>query len=180
MHSETTPGLTFVLRCELLHFGGQGLVEALLSGNEWLADGVVIVAHHAAVAAHLVNERLQQDPPVSGSSGILAMLAHFHGLTNTHCVGHQLHAWSMGRATWAGRCGSAAVRQPQGRNPGWPLPYDDLKKQKEIPINGRALAFAPQLLGKSLAFIYIHSCLSSLLYLLPICSSMLLTISLIL
>lgn len=107
-------GLTFVLRCELLHFWGQGLIEALLPGDEGLADSVVVVAHHAAVPAHLVNERLQQNPPVSGSSGVLAILAHFHGLTNTHCVGHPLHSWSMGRATWAGRGSSAVVRQPQG------------------------------------------------------------------
>lgn len=107
MHFEMARGLTFVLRCELLHFWGQGLVEALLPGDEGLADSVVVVAHHAAVPAHLVDERLQQDPPVSRASGILAILAHFHGLTNTHCVGHPLHFWSMGRATWAGRGSSA-------------------------------------------------------------------------
>lgn len=123
-----TAGLTFVLRCELLHFWRQGFVEALLHGDERLADGVVVIAHHAAVATHLVNKRLQQDPPVSRFSGILAILAHFHGLTNTHCVGHQLNSWSMGRATKAGRCSSAALRQTGG-NPGYVLPYGDLERQ---------------------------------------------------
>lgn len=103
LHCAAALGLTFILRRELLHFRGQGLIEALFSGNEGLANSVVIVAHHAAVAAHLVNERLQQDPSLSGSTGIFAILAHFHGLTNTHCVRHQLHTWGMGRAAWAGR-----------------------------------------------------------------------------
>lgn len=109
MHSGMPRDLTFVLRCELLHLWGQGLIEALLPGDEGLADGVVVVAHHAAVPAHLVNERLQQDPPVSGLSGILAILAHFHGLTNTHCVGHPVRSWSMGesRMGWEGQLSSS-------------------------------------------------------------------------
>lgn len=128
---KVTAGLTFVLRRELLHFWRQGLIEALLPGDERLADGVVVVAHHAAVAAHLVNERLQQHPPVSRFSGILAILAHFHGLTNTHCVGHQLNSWSMGRATKAGRCSSAALRQP-GFPPLYLLPCNDLERQTRV------------------------------------------------
>lgn len=148
-------GLTFVLRCELLHFWGQGLIEALLPGDEGLADSVVVVAHHAAVAAHLVNERLQQDPPVSRSSGILAILAHFHGLTNTHCVGHPLHSWSMGRATWAGRGSSAAVRQPQGENPGNLLPCSDLKKKRRLLLVKDHLHSLPVHLEKLMVFIYI-------------------------
>lgn len=148
--------LTFVLGCELLHFWGQGLIEALLPGDEGLADSVVIVAHHAAVPAHLVNERLQQDPPVSGSSGILAILAHFHGLTNTHCVGHLLHSWSMGRATWAGRGSSAEVRQPQGENPGNLLPCSDLKTQKRLLLVKEHLHSPLVHLEKFMVFIYIH------------------------
>ena len=93
--------LTFVLRGELLHFGREGLVEALLPGDEGLAHSVVVVAHHAAVSAHLVDEGLQEDSPVSGPTCVLAILPHFHGLTNTHCVGGQLHTEARGCSTWA-------------------------------------------------------------------------------
>ncbi|TEA39475.1 hypothetical protein DBR06_SOUSAS2110260, partial [Sousa chinensis] len=63
---------------ELLHFGREGLVEALLPGDEGLAHSVVVVAHHAAVSAHLVDEGLQEDSPVSGPTCVLAILPHFH------------------------------------------------------------------------------------------------------
>lgn len=98
---QTGQWLTFVLRGELLHFGREGLVEALLPGDEGLAHSVVVVAHHAAVSAHLVDEGLQEDSPVSGPTCVLAILPHFHGLTNTHCVGGQLHTESRGCSTWA-------------------------------------------------------------------------------
>ena len=56
-----TPMLpTFVLRSELLHLRGQRLIEALLTGDEGLADGVVVIAHHAGVSAHLVHKGLQR------------------------------------------------------------------------------------------------------------------------
>lgn len=173
-----TTGLTFVLGCEFLHFWGQRFIEALFSGNEGLADSMVIVAHHAAVATHLVNERLQQDPPVSRSSGILAILAHFHGLTNTHCVGHQLHSWSMGTATWARRGSSAAVGQPQGGKSWQSASLQWPEKAKKIPVNH--LYSLPVGSEKFFVFIYIHNHSSSVLCLHPTCSSMLLTTSLIL
>lgn len=94
-------GPTFVLGGELLHFGREGLVEALLAGDEGLAHRVVVVAHHAAVAAHLVDEGLQEDPAVPGQTRALAVLPHFHGLTNTHRVGGPLRTGGGGCSSWA-------------------------------------------------------------------------------
>lgn len=95
--------LTFILRCEFLHFWRQRFIKALFPGYERFAHSVVIVAHHAAVAAHLMDERLQQDPSASCVGCVLAMLPHLHGLTNTHCVGRKSHTWGMGRAACGGR-----------------------------------------------------------------------------
>eukprot|EP00069_Balaena_mysticetus_P008469 bmy_06018T0 len=84
-------------RGELLHFGREGLVEALLPGDEGLAHSVVVVAHHAAVSAHLVDEGLQEDSPVSGPTCVLAILPHFHAyertappeVTEFHCSAYE-------------------------------------------------------------------------------------------
>lgn len=53
--------LTFVLGRELPHGQGQRLVEAQLLRDQGLANRVLVVRHHAHVAAHLMDKGLQED-----------------------------------------------------------------------------------------------------------------------
>lgn len=59
------PHRTFVLRGELPHGQGQRLVEAQLLRDQGFADRVLVVLHHAHVAAHLVHEGLQEHCPLA-------------------------------------------------------------------------------------------------------------------
>ncbi len=100
-------GLTFVLGGELLHLWRQGLVKALLAADERLADGVVVVTHHAGVAAHLVNEGLQGNPGVAALPLAGAVLARLHSVRDTHGVGGPRGAGGMGSGTQAWRARGA-------------------------------------------------------------------------
>lgn len=86
MHCAQILHLTFVLGGELLHLRWQGLVKPLLTGDEWLADGVVIITHHAGVAAHLVYEGLQGNPVAAARPLASAVLARLHRVRDTHGV----------------------------------------------------------------------------------------------
>ncbi len=103
-------GLTFVLGAELFHLWRQGLVKALLAADEWLADGVVVITHHAGVAAHLVNEGLQGDPGAAALPLAGAVLARLHCVRNTHGVGWPCGAWGMGSGAQAWRARGARGR----------------------------------------------------------------------
>lgn len=89
-------GLTFVLRGELLHLWWQGLIEALLAGDERFADGVVVITHHTGVTAHLVNERLQGNATAASLSLAGAVLARLHSVRDTHGVGGPRGTGGMG------------------------------------------------------------------------------------
>lgn len=102
--------LTFVLRGEFLHLWRQGLVEPLLAGDERLADGVVVVTHHAGVAAHLVNERLQGNPAAAALPLAGAVLARLHSVRDTHGVRGPRGAGGMGSGAQAWRARGARGR----------------------------------------------------------------------
>lgn len=104
--------LTFILRGEFLHFRWQGFIKSLFAGDEWFADCMVIIAHHAGVAAHLVNEWLQGNPamvalPLAGAGAVLARL---HSVRDTHGVGGPRGARGMGSGTQAWRARGARGR----------------------------------------------------------------------
>lgn len=134
---------TFVFWRELFHLGRQRLVEALLSGDERLADGVVVISHHAGVAAHLVNERLQWHAASAALVLACAVLARLHGVRDAHGVGATRGTGGMGSGTQArrargaggrlgahaaagrGRSQSAASHAHQPADQSWPRRYWD-------------------------------------------------------
>lgn len=89
--------LTFVLRRELSHGQGQGLVEAQLLRHQGLADGVLVVGQHARVAAHLVHEGLQEH----GSPA----LARAQGALPHHGAGHSPSPFGSSTRRWETQAG---------------------------------------------------------------------------
>lgn len=95
--------LTFVLRRKFLHFGWQGFVKSLFTCDEWFADCMVIIAHHAGVAAHLVNEWLQGNPSMAALPLAGTVLARLHSVRDTHGVGGPRGGGGMGSGAQAWR-----------------------------------------------------------------------------
>lgn len=111
--------LTFIFRGKFLHFGWQGFVKSLLTADEWFADCMVIIAHHAGVAAHLVNERLQGNPTTAPLPG--AVLACLHSVRDTHGVGGPRGAGGMGSVAqaWRARGARGRLRAHAAAGRGW-------------------------------------------------------------
>lgn len=97
--------LTFILRRELPHGQGQGLVEAQLLRHQGLADGVLVVGQHAGVAAHLVHKGLQEhgSPALSRAQGALT----HHGAR--HSPGGS-SPFSSSTRSWETRAGMGSAR----------------------------------------------------------------------
>lgn len=103
---------TFVFWCKLLHFRWQRLIKALLPADEWLANCVVIVAHHASMAAHLVNKGFEWHPSTTSAMPMplvlacvrcIVVFARLHGVRDAHGADRPRRAGGMGSSAQARR-----------------------------------------------------------------------------